>query len=285
MAEISRKKPLVLLTINGWGVASTIENNAIRKADVSDFKNLVANYPSTVISPCFDSLSSNYEVLGSGRKDQLDFIIRNSVSKILDNSGLSQIKIADSENFPLLSVFFNNQEERFVNEEWKIVREKDDFWRLFFSSDERITHKTINAIKSTKYDFIFCNLSEIGKFALEGKFEQTILKTEKTSIALRKISQAVLEEDGVLIVLGSFGAAEDVFNVNTKIANLKKTNNSVPLIIIGSDFQGKTIGLEEAPNNDLSLIKSQGDFSDIAPTILKIMGFDVPTEMTGESFI
>ena len=94
-----------------------------------------------------------------------------------------------------------------------------------------------------------------------------------------------MEEDGVLIVLGSFGVAEDVFNVNTKIPNLKKTNNPVPLLIVGNDFQGKTIGLEEAPNNDLSLIKSQGDFSDIAPTILIIMNLEIPTEMTGESFI
>lgn len=285
MAENFKKKPTVLLTLNGWGVASTMENNAIRKANIDGFKSLVADYPSTVISPCFDKLSLNYEVLGSGQKNEASSFLKISVSKILDQAGLSQIKIADSENFPLLSVFFNNQEEKFVNEEWKIIRNKNNFWSLFFTADELIVKKTISSIKSNNYDFIFSNLNEIGQAGLDGNFEQTILKLEKTSAALKKISQAVLEEDGVLIVLGSFGVAEDVFNVNTKIPNLKKTNNPVPLLIVGNDFQGKTIGLEEAPNNDLSLIKSQGDFSDIAPTILKIMNLEIPTEMTGESFI
>lgn len=284
MEEILKEKLLVFLTINGWGVAPTIENNAIRKAKIDDFKNLVSNYPSTIISPCYSENSLNYEVLGSGNKSSSSFL-KNSVSKILDQNGLSQIKIANSENFPLVSCFFNQQEERLINEEWLIVRNKNDFWDLFFSPDERIVKKTINAIKSNKYNFVFSNLSEIAYSALAGNFEETISKVEKTSLALKKISQAVLEENGVMIVLGSFGVAEDVFNINTKIPNLKKTNNPVPFLIIGKDFQGKTIGLEEAPNNDLSLINTQGDFSDIAPTILKIMNFDVPSEMTGESFV
>ncbi len=283
MDELSKKKLLVFLTVNGWGVDSTVENNAIRKAKIDDFKYLVSNYPSTVISPCYFENSLDYEVLGSGVKDSS--FLKNSVSKILNQSGLSQIKIADSENFPLISCFFNQQEDRLDNEEWLIVREKNNFWDLFFSLDEKIVKKTISAIKSNKYNFIFSNLNQIAESALNGNFEETILNVEKTSTALKKISQAVLEENGVMIILGSFGVAENVFNLNTRIPNLRKTKNPVPLLIIGKDFQGKTIGLEEAPNNDLSLIKSQGDFSDIAPTILKIMDFKIPPEMTGESFV
>lgn len=278
MAEISKKKLLVFLTINAWGLDSTIENNAIRKAKIDDFKHLVSNYPSTVISPCYFESSKDYRVLASGQKDLS--ISLNSVSKILSQAGLRQIKIADSENFPLLSCFFNQQEDRLENEEWLIIEEKNSFWDLFFSSDERIVKKTISAIKSNKYNFIFSNLSQIAESVLNGNFEETVSRVEKTSRFLKKISQAVLEEDGVLIVLGAFGGAENVFNINTKIPNLRKTENPVPLLIIAKNFQGKTIGSEEAPNNDLSLIKPQGDFSSIAPSILKIMDLDIPSEMT-----
>ncbi|PKM91713.1 hypothetical protein CVU82_00705 [Candidatus Falkowbacteria bacterium HGW-Falkowbacteria-1] len=285
MDNTNKKKTVVLLTINAWGVSSDVENNAIRKAKIEDFKDLVASYPSTIIKTCSDKLSENYRILGLGLKSDNYFYNKNSLSKIIDQNNFSQIKIADSENFPLVSVFFNNQEEKFINEDWKIVKNKKALSDLFFSVDEKIIKETVSTIKSGKYDFIFSNLSEMGDAALSGDFGQTISAVEKTSLGLKKIANAVLEEEGTLIVLGAYGAAEDVFNVNTKISNFSKTSNPVPFLIVGKDYQGKTIGLEEAPNNDLSLIKTQGDFSDIAPTVLKIMGLDIYPEMTGESFV
>lgn len=285
MANVNKKKTVTLLAIDGWGVSSDLENNAIRKAKIEDFKDLVASYPSTIVRASSGKLSENYKDLGLGSKNTEGSYGKNSLSKIIDQNNLSQIKIANSENFPLVSVFFNNQEERFDNEEWRIVKSRKFLSRALFSVDEEVIKETTKAIKSSDYNFIFSNLSEIGTAALSGDFNQAVLAVEKTSLGLKKIVKAVLEEEGVLVVIGSYGAAEDVFNISTGISNFAKTSNPVPLIIVGKEYQGKTIGLEEAPNNDLSLIKTQGDFLDIAPTILKIIDLDVCPKMTGESFV
>ena len=52
--------------------------------------------------------------------------------------------------------------------------------------------------------------------------------------------------------------------------NTAHTTNLVPFIII---------------DKDITLTKEVGKLSDIAPTILKIMGLDIPKEMTGNILI
>jgi 2,3-bisphosphoglycerate-independent phosphoglycerate mutase len=278
------KKKIVLVTINGWGVSSDVDNNAIRKAKIEDFKDLVGSYPSSSIVLSSDKISENYRIMGLGTKNS-NSLNNNSLASILEDHNLNQIKIADSENFPLVSVFFNNSESILNNEEWIIVEEEEKVIDKFLSIDERITKKVVSSIKSLKYDFIFANLSEIGKSVKKGDFNRIISSVERTSLSLKKIVKAALEDDFTVVVLGAYGSAEDSFNVNTKIPNTSKTSNPVPILIIDNAYRGRSIGLEEAPNNDLSLISPQGDFTDITPTILNIMGIDIPSTVEGESFI
>ncbi|MFA5420561.1 MAG: hypothetical protein WC280_00840 [Patescibacteria group bacterium] len=283
MNDLARKK-IVLLTINGWGISSDLKNNAIRKANIEDFKDLVSSYPSSSINLPFVKLSDNYRSMGLGSKE-LKSLNNNSLSRILESNNLNQVKIADSENFPLVSVFFNGSEDRLNNEEWCLIEQNEGIFDRFLSIDERITKKTISCIKSNQYDFIFSNLSEIGKSVFGGNFDNTVSSVERTSSSLKKIAKTTLDSDYVLIVIGAYGSAEDSFNVNTNISNTSKNSNPVPILIISNNYRGKSIGLEEAPNNDLSLISPQGDFTDIAPTILNIMGIDIPETITGESFV
>jgi len=59
----------------------------------------------------------------------------------------------------------------------------------------------------------------------------------------------------------------------------------VPFLIIGADYEGKSLSLRDAPGGDLSLVKPQGALADVAPTVLKIMGIKKPPEMKGRSLI
>ena len=64
-----------------------------------------------------------------------------------------------------------------------------------------------------------------------------------------------------------------------------RTDNPVPLIIVGKAFKGKTIGLADPLNSDLSLLAPVGTLADVAPTILRILGREAPPEMTGKSLL
>ncbi|MBO5714301.1 MAG: 2,3-bisphosphoglycerate-independent phosphoglycerate mutase, partial [Clostridia bacterium] len=50
------------------------------------------------------------------------------------------------------------------------------------------------------------------------------------------------------------------------------TTNSVPMIVVGEQFKGKTLS-------------DGGKLCDIAPTLLDMMGIEIPKEMTGKSLI
>lgn len=285
MSENKKNKLVVFLDIPGWGVSLNSENNAIRKANIPGFKELVSQYPATVISLSNLSPSDFYSRLGLGKNVlEPDFSNHLSVSKIISQASLSQLKITESDDFPLASVFFNNNDSRFLGEDWLITDNKNKDVLNFFNKNNLVEVLCKN-IRSGRYNFILSILSNISHEVLAGDFLAIISAVEEVSLYLEKISRAVLSADGVLIISSSQGGAEDAYNVGTGIANKKRTTNLAPFIVVGHDFHGKNIGLEDAPNNDLSLISAQGTYLDIAPTILKILDLKIPPEMEGESLL
>ncbi len=285
MSDDRENKLVVLLSIDGWGLSLNTENNAIRKAQIDGFKNLVMAYPATVITMPNLKISQNYKLLGSSLEiDQIDNTANLSLSKIISEAGLKQLKMATSQDFPLASVFFNNSSEPFNNEDWLIINEKKNKFLSFFQRGG-LEDNLIKQINSGNYNFIFSIFSDISQKVFKGDFLETISVLERVSESLEKISQVVLEKDGVLIITSTYGGAEDVFNIGTGLANKKKTDNAVPFLIIGNEYKGKTIGLAEAPNNDISLLSPQGTYLNILPTILKILDLPIPDEILGESFI
>lgn len=281
----NNKKLLVFILIDGWGTSPGIDNNAIRKAEVSGFKNLVANYPSTIISPPNLRVGEGYEMIGLGKKDIKDDIANLSLSKIISRSNLSQLKIANSQEFPLISVFLNNSEERFLNEDWVIFDNKpDNIWSFLFHNNN-LSDKIIKKIKSGRYNFIVSSLPYISQVLSDGDFARMVLAVEEVSRCLERISRAVLSVGGTLVISASYGGAEDVFNIGTGLPNKKRSTNPVPFIVVNQKYKGRVIESGEAPNNDISLLSPAGSYLDIAPTILNLLGLRVPEEMEGKSLI
>ncbi len=281
---IDKKKMLVFLLIDGWGSSASIENNAIRKADVSGFKNLVANYPATIIMPPNVKVSEGYKLLGLGKKNIKEDTANLGLSKIISRSNLSQLKIANSEDFPLISVFLNSSEVRFLNEDWVIFDDKPDSIRSFLFRNN-LNDKLIKKIKSGSYNFIVSSLSYISKVLYSGDFAAIVSAVEEVSVYLDKIAKVVLSMGGTLVVSATYGGAEDVFNIGTGLSNKKRSSNPVPLIVIDQKYKGRVIESGEAPNNDISLLSPAGDYLDIAPTILKLLGLRIPEEMEGKPLI
>lgn len=282
---VNPNKLVVLITVDAWGVSLNIDNNAIRKADIPAFKNFVLNYPATVISPPKLRDSENYRLLGLSQSSfDASQPTALSLAKIISQAGLSQLKIAPSSVFPLVSSFFNNQEEQLLGEDWCIMNKTKNLFS-FWREDDFDIKKLIKKIKSKSYNFIFSSLPFLSQEVFRGDFLATVAAVERASRLLNEISQAVLSEGGVLIITSTYGGAEDVFNIQTNLANKKRSENNVPFLLIGKDYQGKTIGLKEAPNNDISLLPAQGSYLDIAPTILRILDLDVPESMQGKSFV
>ena len=118
-----------------------------------------------------------------------------------------------------------------------------------------------------------------------GNLKATIKAIETVDKCVGKIVNLVLAKEGISFITADHGNAEELFNMQTGMIDKEHSANPVPFLIIGKDYEGKSLSLPDAPGGDLSLLQPQGMLSDVAPTILKVMNLEKPSEMVGRSLI
>ena len=280
--ESAQSSPLVLLLLDGWGVASAGEANILSLVDTTNFSDLAKDYPMAQLTPGKKNLNCRYLSLGSGREieDENDKRELSTLTKLLSVNNLKQIKIAETERFAAATYYFNAwQEERIVGEEHIIISSGVE------NPVKEITKETIKAIKGREHDFILSVIADIDLVANEGNVKELRTTIEMVDDSLRKIANEVLSIGGTLIVSSIGGNAERMYNLASDTTDNLMTNNPVPIIIVNEEFRNKNVGLIDPPDHDLSLLSPAGTLADIAPTILKMFNISTPELMTGKSLL
>lgn len=281
-------KTLVLLLLDGWGAAPPSEANLISLAKVPTFNNLIKEYPVALLTVPDKNINTRYLSIGSGKNIDDEKIINEiTLSKILADSNLKQIKITETERLAALTHYFNgHRENKLLGEDWKIISsELGDYGVKPSLVSSRISSELIKSLKSEKYKFLAVSMPAIDLVAMTGDFKAVKKAIEVVDKNLKKIVETVIEKKAVLIISSAGGNAENMKSMVTELVDKEMTKNPVPVIIVGEDFKGKTIGLSEPLNNDLSLLAPAGSLEDLAPTILDIMNIDKPEEMEGKSLV
>lgn len=280
--------PVVLLLLDGWGIAPESEANAIIPADTPTFNGLIADYPVALLSAKNNTLNARYLSLGAGS----DLNNENTnpaatLTRVIANAGLKQIKITETERLAALTYFFNGHSEaKTSGEDWKIISSQTSDNKIkSVLVASKITAELIKNLKTEEYNFYTVALPTLDLVAVSGDLEIIKKAIKIIDNNLKKIVGAILDKKGVLVISAAGGNVENIKNMTTELLDKEMTNNPVPLIIVGDNFKGKTIGLSEPINNDLSLLAPAGNLGDLAPTILDIMNLPKPGGMTGESLI
>ncbi len=286
--NINRPKPVVLLLIDGWGVAPLNEANVFSSARIPVFLSFIKEYPVAVLKSFGKNLNLNYLNLGLGQKLTSENIeLQPGLTNAIAKAGLKQLKISETERFAAITHFFNGLNEN---------KENSEHWVIVSSESSVSNHKSVLALKRSfkeitrainedKYNFILVSWPLLDLVSATGDFEDVKKAVETLDTYLKKVSIAVQSKGGVLIVSATHGNVEKIKNVLTELIDNEITDNPVPFLIVGEEFKGKTIGLTDTMDDDLSLLEAAGDLSDIAPTILKILGIEKPDNMKGNSLI
>ena len=284
----SRPKPLVLLLIDGWGVALKSEANILSSAKTPTFLNLIKEYPVAVLRSGGKNINSSYLSLGAGQ----EIIDENAepiqgLTKIISENKLSQIKISETERFAALTHFFNlHSEKKEIGEDWAIVTSESSVENNNPALALRRSYKEIaKAVEGNKYDFIVVSWPLLDLVSSRGDLKSVKKAAEVVDTYLKKLLIALQDKGGVLIISSTHGNAERMKNIATELVDNEMNDNPIPFLIVGEEFKGKTIGLIDTLDNDLSLLEPVGSLADIAPTILKILDIEKPEEMTGHSLI
>ncbi len=276
----SRPKPVFLLLLDGWGVAAKSEANAISLAKTPNFLKLFREYPAGALLPATGDLNARYFSLGAGKDvaNEEEMIpaagvLASDLTASIAAAGLRQLKIFDSERLAALTYFFNGRrEERVAGEDWLAISASspgkafDSYLGL-----QRTMRESHKAIKSGQYDFIMAACSILDSAASTGDLSEAIKAMEALDKVIKRLAASVLNNGGILLIASVHGNAEKMRDLVTDLPDKHTTSNPVPFAIFGHDFKGKTIGLKDAPDGDLSLSEISGSLADVTPTILDLL--------------
>jgi len=215
-------------------------------------------------------------------------VLKNTLGEILSKAGLKQLRIAETEKYAHVTYFFNGGREiKSEGEDQTLVSSPaiSSYDLKPEMSALEVTDKVLKAIERDSYDFILINFANADMVGHTGNLNATIKAVEIVDKCVGKIVNTVLGKNGLLFITADHGNAEGLFNMQTGMIDKEHSASPVPLLIVGKEYEGKSLSLPDAPGGDLSLLQPQGLLSDVAPTILKVMGLEKPPEMTGRSLI
>ena len=204
-----------------------------------------------------------------GEKD-----INNTFGEVISRAGLKQLRTAETEKYAHVTFFFNGgKEAQYEGEDRKLVASpKVATYDLQPEMSAcGVTEGLMEALNSDTYDVIIINYANPDMVGHTGVFDAAVSAVKKIDLCLGKVAEKVLELDGTLLVTADHGNVELMEDPVTKIPFTAHTTNKVPFIMISNKY--KNCKLED------------GKLSDIAPTMLEILGLDKPEDMNGHSLL
>jgi len=288
--DIKRPRPLVLLLLDGWGIAPSGEGNAISLANTPTITGLIKEYPVATLDASIGDWNKRYLSLGSGVSpvgEDMGPLV--SLAGTLSQAGLRQIKITDADRFAALTYFFNGLNEgKNLGEDWQIISTTNGREDKATADFKAVLKVGLKAVKEDNpADFIVISFSYLDTVvsAAANHIDVVIKAVEAIDKGIRLIINSTINQGGVVIISAAGGNAEQMINLRTEENDSSLTNNSVPLILVGEDYKGLSVSGQDAPNQDLSILKPVGTLADIAPTILDLLGIEKPSQMTGHNLL
>jgi 2,3-bisphosphoglycerate-independent phosphoglycerate mutase len=194
--------------------------------------------------------------------------IDNVLGKVIEQNGLSQLRIAETEKYAHVTYFFDGGIELELNNCKKVLipSPKVDTYDLKPEmSAYEITDALIKELDN-KYDLIVLNYANGDMVGHTGVYEKGITAVETIDKCIEKIINNINLDEYTIIITADHGNCEQMINDDNTV-NTAHTTNLVPFIILDKDIKLKE--------------NYTGSLADIAPTILKIMNIDLPKEMNG----
>ncbi len=197
--------------------------------------------------------------------------IVNTLGEVLQNQGLKQLRIAETEKYPHVTYFFNGGRElRYEGEERILIPSPKV--ATYDLQPEMSAYQVTAALKeeldNTSYDVIILNYANCDMVGHTGKIAETIKAVEAVDANVGFIVDYIKELGGLALITADHGNAELVED-ETGAPVTAHSTNPVPLIITEA-------GLE---------LCDGGALADIAPTILDLLNIAQPSEMSGKSLI
>ena len=198
--------------------------------------------------------------------------VSNTLGEYLASKGLSQLHIAETEKYAHVTFFFNGGRETPFDKEDRILVPSPKVATYDLKPEMsafEVKDKLVAAINENKYDFIVVNFANGDMVGHTGIYEAIEKAVVAVDACVKDVIEAAKAQDYEAIIIADHGNADHALNEDGT-PNTAHSLNPVPCVYVTENKAAKV---------------EDGRLADVAPTILKIMGLEVPAEMDGNVLI
>lgn len=200
--------------------------------------------------------------------------IENVLGEWLQHLGLTQLRISETEKYAHVTFFFDGGADRVFEGEERILVPSPKVATYDLQPEmnaPEVTSRLVDAILDERFDVIVCNYPNADMVGHTGNLDAAVKAIEALDACLGRVQDALARVGGEMIVTADHGNAERMLDETTGQSHTAHTTNPVPFVYVGRPARIQRDG--------------QGALSDIAPTMLYLMGMDMPPEMDGTPLV
>ncbi|RRJ83105.1 2,3-bisphosphoglycerate-independent phosphoglycerate mutase [Aestuariirhabdus litorea] len=238
------------------------------------------------VDPSFDGFVRNQQprlagmVMLTQYADDIDTLcaypserLTNTLGEVIQTQGKTQLRIAETEKYAHVTFFFSGGREAPFEGETRILVASPQvatYDQQPEMSAPEVTEKLVAAIDSRAFDLVVCNYANGDMVGHTGNFDAAVKAVECLDQCVGQITDALLRNGGQCLITADHGNVEQMRDESTGQAHTAHTCEAVPCLYVGE----RKLSLNEG-----------GILSDIAPTLLELMGLEQPAEMSGHSLL
>ena len=194
----------------------------------------------------------------------------NLYGDVIAKNNMTQLRIAETEKYAHVTFFFDGGADREIKGADRILVNSPKVATYDLKpemSAYEVCDKVVEAIHSNKYDTIVLNFANCDMVGHTGIIEAAVKAVEAVDECVGKVVAALDEVGGVALITADHGNAEKMKDEQGNVYTAH-TTNPVPVVVTDKDIKLR-----------------DGILSDITPTLLELLGVEIPAEMTSKSLI
>ncbi|HCK98926.1 MAG TPA: 2,3-bisphosphoglycerate-independent phosphoglycerate mutase [Candidatus Marinimicrobia bacterium] len=199
--------------------------------------------------------------------------MNNLLGEVIAKAGLKQLRIAETQKFRHVTSFFNGKSTTPYSGEDQVEIPSRFDPATFASHPEmdayNVTEEVLKRLQDNPYQFIVINYANGDMVGHTGNFDAARRAIEIVDENVGKVVKRLLELDAHIFITADHGNSEQMVDYETGMVKTSHTTFPVELIYAANDSPGK-------------ILLERGKLSDIAPTALKLLGVEIPQEMTAD---
>lgn len=197
-----------------------------------------------------------------------------TLASVVSKAGLEQFHCAETEKFPHVTFFFNGgDEEPLPGETRRLVPSPKvaTYDLVPEMSAHAVADRVISALADPRFAFIVVNFANTDMVGHTAQPDPILKAVETVDAEVGRVTAEALKRGWATIITSDHGNCDEMLDPETRQPNTRHTLNPVPCLIVGGD-------------NNLQLTDGC-NISNIAPTVLDLMGLPAPPEMQSHSII